>query len=211
MKKKRPVLPAGQEGNILIIIMVMMMLAMLLASALIEHFAVTEAREVEASLARVRAYWAMSGHVDYVLSRTRQYVSACTDTTNPINSDFRTAFNGFNFDPASEPGVGACDNPCNDGNDNPAVTEPQIIRCFFEELENGGGDDVRRWNYGNGYDFLVQNDGDPVGGANQLRFVFSTNSTLPVLDNARVNTLRIRPNMNTTYGIDLTAHFRTPP
>ena len=60
-----------ERGNILISVMVLMLLAMLLASALVEHFAVTEARDVEESLARVRSYWALSGMTDHALSRAR--------------------------------------------------------------------------------------------------------------------------------------------
>ena len=75
----------GQEGNILVIIMVMMMVFMLMASLLIEHFAINEARAVEESLAKVRVYWAMSGMVDYALSRAREESQAEDDKTKRDN------------------------------------------------------------------------------------------------------------------------------
>jgi hypothetical protein len=63
--------PSNQQGSILVTVMVIMVLAMGLVAALIEHFAVAEARAVEESLAKVRVYWGMSGMVDYALSRVR--------------------------------------------------------------------------------------------------------------------------------------------
>ena len=60
-----------EQGNIIITIMIVMFLSMLAASGLISHNAVTEARAIEQSLVKVRAYWAMMGHVNYILSRAR--------------------------------------------------------------------------------------------------------------------------------------------
>lgn len=45
---------------------------MALSGGLISHYAVAEARGIADSLARLRLYWAMSGHIDYALSRIRQ-------------------------------------------------------------------------------------------------------------------------------------------
>jgi hypothetical protein len=73
-----------QQGSILVTIMVVMVLVMGLASALIEHFAVTEARAIEESLAKIRVHWGMSGMVDYALSRARATGTAiyATDGTD---------------------------------------------------------------------------------------------------------------------------------
>ena len=60
------------RGTILIAVSFVGIFAMALSSALISHFAVSEARGVADSLAKLRVYWAMVGHVDYALSRMRQ-------------------------------------------------------------------------------------------------------------------------------------------
>ncbi|MBF0459899.1 MAG: hypothetical protein HQL87_00735 [Magnetococcales bacterium] len=59
----------SQQGNAVVTVMITMFMITLLVSALVEHFLVTEAKAVEESLAKVRIYWAMSGHVDYFYSK----------------------------------------------------------------------------------------------------------------------------------------------
>ncbi|WP_434620431.1 hypothetical protein [Azospirillum sp. B2RO_4] len=46
-----------------------MALLMLFATTLINHLLVSEAEEVESMLAETRVYWAMNGHLNYMLSR----------------------------------------------------------------------------------------------------------------------------------------------
>lgn len=58
---------------------------MALCGGLISHFAVAEARAVANSLAKLRVYWAMMGHVDYALSRMRQ--ENPDDTTKTWTTD----------------------------------------------------------------------------------------------------------------------------
>ncbi len=72
-----------QRGTILIAVSFVGMFAMLLSGGLISHFAVSEARAVANSLAKVRVYWAMVGHMDYALSRMRQQ----NPTAPPFTSD----------------------------------------------------------------------------------------------------------------------------
>ncbi|MBF0180576.1 MAG: hypothetical protein HQM03_11190 [Magnetococcales bacterium] len=62
----------NEKGNALFVVMLVMALTMLLAASIVNHFSVTEAHDVEESLAKTRAYWAMSGMVDYALSRARE-------------------------------------------------------------------------------------------------------------------------------------------
>ena len=65
--------PRQQDnGNILIVVSFVGLFAMALSGGLITHFAVSEARGVADSLAKLRVYWAMVGHVDYALSRMRR-------------------------------------------------------------------------------------------------------------------------------------------
>jgi hypothetical protein len=45
---------------------------MLLAAALVNHFATAEARAIAHSLAKTRIYWASMGHINYSLSRIRR-------------------------------------------------------------------------------------------------------------------------------------------
>ena len=61
-----------EKGNILIVVSFVGLFTMALSGGLINHYAVSEARGVADSLAKVRVYWAMVGHVDYALSRMRQ-------------------------------------------------------------------------------------------------------------------------------------------
>ncbi len=56
-----------QEGTILITVMISMLLIMGIGSALISHFSVTEAKEIEQSLAEVRIRWAMMSELNYML------------------------------------------------------------------------------------------------------------------------------------------------
>ena len=65
----RPDPTLRQRGVVLVTVMVVMFLSMLFAVTLGNHFAVQEARDIEQLLATLRASWALSGHVDYVLSR----------------------------------------------------------------------------------------------------------------------------------------------
>ncbi len=60
------------RGNILIAVSFIGLFAMALSSGLVGNYAVSEARGVADSLAKLRVYWAMSGHIDYALSRIRQ-------------------------------------------------------------------------------------------------------------------------------------------
>lgn len=59
------------QGSALVTIIVIMLVIMGIVSALVEHLVVNEVNAVEESLARVRAYWAMVGQVNYILSRVR--------------------------------------------------------------------------------------------------------------------------------------------
>lgn len=85
-----------QRGSVLITIMVVMMVTMLLASTLINHFAVQEARAIEQQLADIRAYWAMMGHVNYALSRaSNNHNSLCGGVTCADDAARATAFNSL--------------------------------------------------------------------------------------------------------------------
>ncbi len=72
MKRQKTSFPSviiDQRGNAVVTVMITMFMITLLVSALVEHFLVAEANAVEESLAKLRVYWAMSGHVDYIYSR----------------------------------------------------------------------------------------------------------------------------------------------
>jgi len=77
----------SQRGAILITIMVVMMVTMLMASTLINHFAVQEAGAIEQQLADIRANWAMMGHVNYALSRASQKDPDLCVAATCINKD----------------------------------------------------------------------------------------------------------------------------
>ncbi|MBF0145954.1 MAG: hypothetical protein HQL84_08585 [Magnetococcales bacterium] len=160
---------AGQQGNLLITVMITMVIIALMVSALIQHFIVTEATAVENSLAKVRVYWAMSGHVDYFYSRVAGYKINCTGGTVPTLTEFRDSFNGFNFSSGAH---NTCDALCNGSNDSSSTLE--IIQCFFNNLETNQTDDTRTWgNYdGNAaYTFDIKHLSGTEAGQIQLKLV----------------------------------------
>lgn len=58
-----------QTGSVLVAVMVFMALLTLFATTLVNHLMVSEANEVESLLAETRAHWAMTGQLNYMLSR----------------------------------------------------------------------------------------------------------------------------------------------
>ena len=80
--------PRQQDnGNILIVVSFVGLFAMALSGGLITHFAVSEARGVADSLAKLRVYWAMVGHVDYALSRMRRENPTGAGWTNDLGEN----------------------------------------------------------------------------------------------------------------------------
>ncbi|MDP6343959.1 MAG: hypothetical protein QF491_10545 [Alphaproteobacteria bacterium] len=73
----------GDRGTVLIAVSFVGIFAMALCAALISSYAVSEARAVEDSLAKLRVYWAMMGHVDYALSRARGHVAETPSVIGP--------------------------------------------------------------------------------------------------------------------------------
>jgi hypothetical protein len=67
----------SQRGNVLVAVMVTLTLVLFLASTLINQFAVSESQAVEDSLSDTRTYWAMMGHLTFMLSRART-AGVCT-------------------------------------------------------------------------------------------------------------------------------------
>lgn len=58
-----------QDGNVLIAVMVAMVVLMTMGAGMVNYFVYSEADAVERTLAEYRAYWAMMGTVNYMLSR----------------------------------------------------------------------------------------------------------------------------------------------
>jgi|GEM_PF-3861400 len=63
---------AAQRGAVLPTVMIMMMVLTMMGVAVLEYTGLSEVREVEKSLADVRAYWAMMGHFNYMASRASE-------------------------------------------------------------------------------------------------------------------------------------------
>ncbi|MBF0285659.1 MAG: hypothetical protein HQL51_14505 [Magnetococcales bacterium] len=119
--------------------MVLMVLIMGLAAALVDHFLVSEAREVEKSLAKVRLYWAATGNVNYVLARTYHYLTAngVNAGTNPTIGNYQTKLSEFILDTGS---ATACPyDPVTSANQN---LIPLQINCFFRELDTAVSGDA---------------------------------------------------------------------
>ena len=75
---------ARQRGVVLLSVVVVMFATLLVATTLVTHYGVAEADAVEQSLAEVRAYWALRGQLDYVLSRARQQGDNLNFLTNLV-------------------------------------------------------------------------------------------------------------------------------
>ncbi|MEO5369653.1 MAG: hypothetical protein H7833_06205 [Magnetococcus sp. DMHC-1] len=178
----------GQQGNILITVMVFLVVTMGISSALMTHFLVTEAGQVEESLAHVRAYWAMSGHVDYLLSRGANHAQGLGAATAPTLGDFQaTLLRGF--DSAAEvPSVNCAIE---------SVPE-KILLCIMSELFTDANNRIRVWNYGNNMAFPIQSTAltDGVEGRYQFALVAAGLGAAPVLVGlpARVKSLNISTN-----------------
>ena len=86
-----------QRGAVLLTVMIIMAVIMLMAATLIDYFLASEASEVEASLVDVRTYWAMMGHVNYMLSRVGgQGLCGITDNVADMANNNATYYCGGN-------------------------------------------------------------------------------------------------------------------
>ena len=77
------------RGSALITVTLIGLFVMLLAAALVNHFANAEARAIAHSLAKTRIYWASMGHINYSLSRIRREglcAGACINDDNRADS-----------------------------------------------------------------------------------------------------------------------------
>ena len=113
------------KGSALITVTLIGLFVMLLAAALVNHHASTEAKAIAESLAKTRIYWASMGHINYALSRiSRQGLcgGACVrdDDGTLDTSDYLT---------------NRADN----------------LRRYLAEINTSG--DLRKWDYDGGYIF----------------------------------------------------------
>lgn len=87
MRAKR----SRQDGNVLIAVMVAMVVLMTMGAGMVNYFVYGEADAVERSLAEYRAYWAMMGTVNYMLSRAEGqgvcYTSSGIDTKSTFDNN----------------------------------------------------------------------------------------------------------------------------
>jgi hypothetical protein len=133
----------NEQGAVLLIVTFVGFMAILLAAGLVQHFAFREARAIDASLAKVRAYWAMQGHVDFLLSRSRhQETEVCTGGDRTNNGD--------------------------DGDCTSIATDLQLattMTSYMDEIDNPDGTSTRLWSYAEvspSYNF-IRDDPDTTG------------------------------------------------
>ncbi len=85
----QPTSVRNQRGSVLVTVMVFMALLLLFAGTFVRHVLVSEEEEVDRLLADTRVYWAMMGHMNYMLSRAG-YGGVCgssgKDTSNSPNN-----------------------------------------------------------------------------------------------------------------------------
>jgi hypothetical protein len=115
------------KGSALITVTLIGLFVMLLAAALVNYFAIAEARAIADSLAKTRIYWASMGHINYSLSRVSRE-GLCGDTE--------------------------CTGGDDDGTPTPVVGfRAGFLRNYLNELNNDG--DKRRWDYDDDYRFTL--------------------------------------------------------
>ena len=143
-----------QRGSIMLAVFFLMILLALLASSLVNHFVTNEADAIAKSLVRVRAYWAMAGHANFVASRTRSFVETIIDVplTPPTVEEVQTAIGVFDYDglvPTDCPNVLA---------NTPDADADDVLHCIFDELDSldGAADDSVIWSY-DYYSLTIEN------------------------------------------------------
>ena len=114
------------RGSALITVTLIGLFVMLLAAALVNHFANAEARAIAHSLAKTRIYWASMGHINYALSRIRRE-GLCAGTC--VEDDDGTP------DPGS------------------LANRADNLRAYLIELNNAGSE--RLWEFGDNYSFKL--------------------------------------------------------
>ena len=159
------------KGSALITVTLIGLFVMLLAAALVNHHASTEARAIAESLAKTRIYWASMGHINYALSRISRE-GLCNGTC--VRDDDGTEI------PTDDILANRADN----------------LRRYFAEINTSGG--PRQWEYGDNYSFSlaakVADASDPNDG--KVRAIIAleaiTGSTYDELNGIEQ---RIRPNL----------------
>ncbi|CAK0744766.1 exported hypothetical protein [Gammaproteobacteria bacterium] len=79
----------------MITVMISSMAIMLLVSALIDHYALSEAKAVDESLAKIRIYWAMMGQWNYVASRSLTTINTKSITDTGYFNKFNANISGY--------------------------------------------------------------------------------------------------------------------
>lgn len=69
-----------EAGMVLPVLMVVFVLIGVMVASLVQHMATADEDAIEEQLAHLRAYWVMSGVVDYSLSRASLHYNATSDT-----------------------------------------------------------------------------------------------------------------------------------
>ena len=192
---KQPLLIKLQRGNIMAMVMMAIIIIMFLVSTLINHYLVTESRAVDQSLAKIRIYWAMIGHWNYVASRGLNILQPPSD--DPASCDgVQNCYEFFNYFRA------ATDNQINDSNKfycqqnncgsdmDPAKTNaPDLVNVLENELSQGTGaaSYTRKWIYEDAspnYWFVITNQFfTPLNQNMALGLFLTSKGAIPVLDN----------------------------
>lgn len=92
-----------QRGNAIVATTMLIAVVMALAAGLVNLFLVSEAEQVEDSLTQTRVYWAMYGHLRYMLSRAAAD-GVCDNTTKEATLAANAGSRCFKIDGDSETG-----------------------------------------------------------------------------------------------------------
>ncbi len=157
-----------QQGSVLVAVMVFMALLMLFATTLINHLMVTEADDVESLLAETRVYWAMNGHLNYMLSRAAAQGLCAGGVKKDTLNDNTTVLCGI-----EDSGSGSYENGFSSRNRNNRIGSLQDYLDGASEIQSGGSLDdpgFLTWYYPQNHNTGTIDAANPLNDANPYWF-----------------------------------------
>lgn len=157
-----------QQGSVLVAVMVFMALLMLFASTLINHLMVTEADDVESLLAETRVYWAMNGHLNYMLSRAAKQGLCAGGVKKDPPGDNTTAPCG-----TENSGSGSYENGFSGRNRDNRIGSLQDYLDGTSEIQSGGSlndPGFLTWYYPQNHNTAAIDAANPLNSANPYWF-----------------------------------------
>lgn len=123
---------AKECGAVLITVMVVMAMVLLFGTSIANHLLTTEADAVEEELVKARVYWAMMGHLNYMLSRARGEGLCGSDLSDALTTECSA----------------------DDGDEATANSRIQVLASYENEI-NDATQTYRTWTFDTQYFFRI--------------------------------------------------------